>query len=458
MNSTTRNILPYIIIPDFKYAKILIDCGSTSSFLNPELAKQLFPKFIRSLKMEISTPHGSRISDECVYAPIPGIFKQKGYFRLLMYKFHDFFDVLIGIDILKELKMNVDFKKQSLEAEKISIPLLFHDTNPKITKIISPPFSEKIIKVPVNTTETEVFIPQVKLGKNLEIPSCLTNVENGLATCSIFNHSDTTYKMTPTGFIPCEPANVYLIQVTDKNQLNVLKKFEGKKGKTSIHNFETSKKRFDLSMLRADHLNAEEYQVIKDVALEYNDVFFIEGQPLTFANDVKHKIITTCDNPINVRPYQYPFALKEEIRRQLDQMLETGVIRPSYSPWNSPLWIVPKKADSSGKRKYRIVIDFRALNKVTVGDSYPIPVLNHTLSMLGRCQYFSALDLFSGFNQILLDEESIPKTAFSFENCKFEYLRLPFGLKNAPSAFQRTMDNVLRGYQNDFCTLKKNLS
>ena len=79
------------------------------------------------------------------------------------------------------------------------------------------------------------------------------------------------------------------------------------------------------------------------------------------------------------------------------QMLSDGVIQHSSSPWNSPILVVPKKPDSSGKRKLRVVVDFRKLNDVTVGDSFPIPVISDVLDSLGKSKYFSTADCASGF-------------------------------------------------------------
>jgi hypothetical protein len=132
-------------------------------------------------------------------------------------------------------------------------------------------------------------------------------------------------------------------------------------------------------------------------------------------------------------------------------MLENGIIRPSQSPWSSPIWIVPKKMDASGKTKWRIVVDYRKINEKTVDDRYPLPNINNILDKLGKCQYFTTLDLASGFHQIEMDPESIPKTAFNVENGHYEYVRMPFGLKNAPATFQRVMDNVLKELQGKVC-------
>jgi len=94
-----------------------------------------------------------------------------------------------------------------------------------------------------------------------------------------------------------------------------------------------------------------------------------------------------------------------------------------------------KKADASGEKKYRMVIDYRKLNKVTIVDKYPLPDINEVLAQLGNNKIFSVVDLKSGFHQIPLKESDIEKTAFSVNNGTYEFLRLPFGLKNATSIF-----------------------
>lgn len=87
-------------------------------------------------------------------------------------------------------------------------------------------------------------------------------------------------------------------------------------------------------------------------------------------------------------------------------MLTDGIIRPSISQWNAPLLIVPKKIDASGKQKLRIVIDFRKLNDLTIGDSFPLPNIIDILDQLGNAKYFSTLDLASGYHQIPMQEEN----------------------------------------------------
>lgn len=114
-------------------------------------------------------------------------------------------------------------------------------------------------------------------------------------------------------------------------------------------------------------------------------------------------------------------------------MLDNGIIKNSTSPWSSPIWIVPKKMDQSGRRKWRLVIDYRKLNEKTVNDKYPLPNITEILDKLGKSQYFTTLDLASGYHQIEMDKDDMPKTAFTTENGHYEFKRMPFGLKNAPS-------------------------
>jgi len=128
-------------------------------------------------------------------------------------------------------------------------------------------------------------------------------------------------------------------------------------------------------------------------------------------------------------------------------MLADGVIQHSTSTWNFPTLVVPKKADSSGKVKWRVVVDFRKRNYVTLCDSFPIPVILDVLNSLGNSRYFSSIDCASGFYQIPLRAEDRTKTAFSTDYGHFEYKSMPFGLKGAPATFQRLMSVVLSGMQ-----------
>ena len=201
------------------------------------------------------------------------------------------------------------------------------------------------------------------------------------------------------------------------------------------------------TQLRLAHIK-EGVEEIRQICNEYMDVFKLPGDRLTFTSAIQHYIPTPSipnNRAITLRNYRIPEQHQKEVENQVKQMLEDGIIHQSQSPWNFPILVVPKKLDAAGKRKWRICVDFRKLNDITVGDSFPIPNIQDILNKLGRARYFSALHCASGYWQIPLADEDRPKTAFSIPTCHYEYLRMPFGLKSAPSTFQRLMNNVLMG-------------
>ena len=153
------------------------------------------------------------------------------------------------------------------------------------------------------------------------------------------------------------------------------------------------------------------------------------------ASTVMHRIITTDDIPVNIKQYKFPISLTEKVSRQAEELLKEGIIKPSSSPYNSPLWLVPKKMDASLKPKWCLVSDFRMLNEKTITDAYPLPDITQIIDQVGGHKYYTILDLASGFHQILMDPRDAHKTAFSTPYGHYEYVRMTIGLKNAPPTF-----------------------
>lgn len=185
---------------------------------------------------------------------------------------------------------------------------------------------------------------------------------------------------------------------------------------------------------------------------KYQGAYSEDPDYIPYNTNIKCKIETTTKEPIFSKSHTLPLSTLDFINGEINSLLKNGVIRQSFSPYNSPVWVVDKKGvDENGKPKHRMVIDYRKLNSFTITDKYPIPETSVILSNLGKAKFFSTLDLQAGFHQILIGKDDVPKTAFSINNGKYEFLRMPFGLKNAPSVFQRAIDNILRPFIGKFC-------
>ncbi|KAH8294552.1 hypothetical protein KR054_009037 [Drosophila jambulina] len=183
----------------------------------------------------------------------------------------------------------------------------------------------------------------------------------------------------------------------------------------------------------------------KKIILKRIKVFSTSNEALTFNTSVIATIRTMSDEPVYSKLYPYPMGAADFLNNEIKELLQNGIIRPSRSPYNSPAWVVDKKeTDDNGSKKKRLEIDFRKLNERTIADRFPMPSIPMILANLGKAKFFTTLDLKSGYHQIYLAEKDGEKTSFSVNGGKYEFCRLPFGLKNAGSIFQRAIDDVLR--------------
>ena len=192
--------------------------------------------------------------------------------------------------------------------------------------------------------------------------------------------------------------------------------------------------------ISSDSVPEEEKRKHYEVLSTYADCISRGPWDLGSAKGAKHTIDTGSAQPIQVPPRRVPFHKREEMRRQVDEMLEAQIIEPSESPWSSPVVLVAK-ADGT----QRFCVDYRALNKVTKRDLYPLPRCDDILESLAGAQWFSHLDLLRGYWQIDVAEEDREKTAFATPDGLYQFRKLSFGLTNAPACFMRAMHLVLKG-------------
>ncbi|KAD5318277.1 hypothetical protein E3N88_18223 [Mikania micrantha] len=172
---------------------------------------------------------------------------------------------------------------------------------------------------------------------------------------------------------------------------------------------------------------------IQDVSVvkEYPEVFPEHLPGLPPARPVEFRIdLVPRATPVAKSPYRLAPSKMQELSNQLQELLDKGFIRPSYSPWGAPVLFVKKKDGL-----FRMCIDYRELNKLTIKNRYPLPRIDDLFDQLQGAQYFSKIDLRSGYHQLRVQDEDIPKTAFRTRYGHYEFMVMPFGLTNAPAVF-----------------------
>ena len=180
---------------------------------------------------------------------------------------------------------------------------------------------------------------------------------------------------------------------------------------------------------------------------EYEDIFpeqLPKGRPPKRIVEFEIKTEEGATPP-NKPPYRLSPKEHEELQAQIEDLLAQGHIRPSSSPYGAPVLFVPKKDG-----RWRMCVDYRALNRQTIRDRYPLPRIDDLLDRLGKAKHFTTLDLASGYHQIAVREEDIPKTAFRTQRGHFEFVVMPFGVTNAPSTFQRMMNSLFKEELDDY--------
>lgn len=205
---------------------------------------------------------------------------------------------------------------------------------------------------------------------------------------------------------------------------------------------------------KMDHIPQDTRSKFITMLNEYKDTVFADQEycsvEAALGREVQHEINEIPDQPHPCKNvYRLSPPMLEELRRQLQALLKGGLIRPSVSPYGAPVLFAKKPKEGT----WRLCIDYRALNKITIKDRYPLPRADDLFDQLHGAKYFTKIDLRWGYHQVKIRPEDVKKTAFRTQLGSYEWLVMPFGLCNAPATFQRFVQNMLHDFLGHFAVV-----
>ena len=317
---------------------------------------------------------------------------------------------------------------------------------------------QKLIKVEIGQGEGDslfMFAPkQVELQKHgLVMVDSVMDVEGGrCVNLVIENHSfETCHLKEGMELGEAQPIQLMLKETETQEPEPTLPPSSDDPYVAALKNVPAhlrQKKLLELLNLKDSQFDPNHRAQLESFLVEWADVFALDNTELGSTDITHHHIETGDHSPIRQPMRRTPFVLRDKIDAMVKEMAEQGVIRPSKSPWSSPVVLVRKKDDTM-----RLCVDYRRLNAITKMDSFPLPRIDDTLDMLSQSKFFTTLDLASGYWQVEMDAASSEKTAFTTYSGHYKFTKMPFGLCNAPATFQRLMETVLAGLVRSCCVV-----
>ena len=344
------------------------------------------------------------------------------------------FNLLLGDEFLRIHNVVIDYgrKKLSLGGVDIQFEPLPSDCIAVLRSVVDLPAGSPVrirAELVGNHCGLDLFGERqlVKTDERILVAPVVTQVDsNNFVWIELVNTTRSTVSLQPgTKLMHLQPF---------ESGVNTIHKEQGEQDMPEV----------PMEEIKISHLS-EEQQSDLNAVLRRHHVWPKSGQ-LGTTRLVEHSIDVQGDQPIRQRPYRVPETKRQQIAKEVQKMLLSNVIRPSASPWSSPVLLLEKP-----NGEFRFCVDYRRLNAETKKDAYPLPRIDETLDALGNATWFSTLDLQSGFWQIPVREQDQEKTAFATHHGHWEFRVLPFGLANSPASFQRLMDLVLSGLHWTHC-------
>ena len=376
-------------------------------------------------------------------------------------KFHVFkqlqHPVILGDDFLELNKGKIDIGSRTLflnngtlQVNSFSKPV--HSLVRTRSSLSIDPGHEKLVPVKVSKVQNQVMLiePVQSFSKTspLLVARVVVTVLDKKAFCRILNPTDKVINIQPGKIIgsasPIDENNISELQDPAPKVATVSEQNSKDSSDNKFLQDEYIKIAKDLGIdIENEKLENGQKEQLLELIGRYRSVFAKDASELGCAKGFVHKIDTGDAKPQTQQPYRKSPKIAQFEGEHIEEMLKANIVEESISPWQSPVVLVKKKTPG----EYRFAVDYRKLNKYTEPESFPVPQLESILDTIAasEAKFFSTLDLASGFWQIPMDPDSQQKTAFITQTGKYEFKRMPFGLMNAPTTYQRMMTNVLKG-------------
>ena len=449
-----------------KDVDLIIDTGSSVTIL----ASSIFKKINQQNQFQLTEFPSKLYLADGSELPVLGMTR-------LSFRFDDFeinhetliadieSDGLIGLDFIKTKNCEINYGQKTFVIEGHRLEFKEEFNQCKSCRIFSskmvtiPPYSEYVVQGRVenskrsgNCSITEP-VQSIQRSHGLVPGRMLVNPSKGIVPVCIANPSDEPVVL-PKGTVLAIAVPTLDVRAFEKTLSNSINHITSEKWDANIDVEKPSLDEIiqgplpfhlqDLLDRSSSDFSEEQYVKTRNFLWHYSYVFSSGGNDIGRCDITEHKIPTGDHKPVKLPPRQIPIHLREAVDKELDKLLDMGIIQPSASPWSSCI-VVVRKPDGS----IRLCLDVRAVNARTKHDSYPLPRTDTCLQSMHGSTYFSTLDLYSGFNQILLDKQDACKTSFSTARGSFQYVTLPFGLQGGPATCQRLMNTIMTGHPLD---------
>ena len=355
--------------------------------------------------------------------------------------------MILGMDFLTKFNVRVDFAVSTLTIDHLQVKLCRPAVKSCLARTVTdydfPPKTETICPVMCSTSylnNNVVLRPAKTDSLTIQVSDTLVNISGSQTWVRVINPSEDFV------YIPAKTVIAHGTQIprTDISIMDI----PYTETETVI---DPSPADCDLDFdIDNPNISRSDKQSLLNFLTTNRSVFAKTKAELSQSSLVQHEIVTGDAKPIQQRFYRTSPMKRDEIDRQVEELLQLGLIRPSSSEWTSPVVLV-KKADGS----WRMCCDYRKLNAVTKPQSYPLPRLEDVWDAIGEhdTRFLSVIDMSNGFWQLAMHPNSIEKTSFVTPNGQFEWTCLPYGLSNSPVTFMRTVHQALRGLVFKCCVI-----